>query len=115
MPWGDDQDRDLLATYRRLIAVRRAGGSLWRADRETLVADDERGLLVVRLRDGERTAVVVLNLGATARSLALPELDALALVAMTDATVAHEGPNVSLGPFAGAILATGLDAGMGVG
>ena len=116
MRWGDDQDLDLLATYQRLIAVRRAGGSLWRAERETLVVDDERGLLAVRLRDGERSAVVILNLGTATRSLTVPDRGALdRLVVATDETVTDDGTSVGLGPFSGAILAQGLDPGIGVG
>ncbi|HZG69176.1 MAG TPA: alpha-amylase family glycosyl hydrolase, partial [Herpetosiphonaceae bacterium] len=38
MPWGDEQDAGLLAFYRRLIALRRAHGGLWRGRRVTLAA-----------------------------------------------------------------------------
>lgn len=44
MPWGDNQDGDLLDFYRRLIALRRGAGLVWGGARETLMVDDEVGL-----------------------------------------------------------------------
>ena len=115
MPWGDAQDHELLDFYRRAIALRRSAPALWRAERETLVADDTTGILAIRVRDGDRAAIVVLNLGAEPRHAPIPGREGMRLVLGTDATVADDGSVVSLGPHGGAILATGLDGGMGVG
>lgn len=44
MPWGDGQDCALLGYFRELIALRRSGYPAWREERQTLLADDARGI-----------------------------------------------------------------------
>lgn len=40
MPWGEEQDHELLASYRRLIAVRRGHPVIWRGVRITLHVEE---------------------------------------------------------------------------
>ena len=74
MPWGDDQDRDLLATYRRLVALRRATPArCGAAERETLVARRRaRAPTPSASGDGAGRAIVVLNLSADAARVVAP-------------------------------------------
>jgi glycosidase len=106
MPWGDEQDGELLATYRRLIGLRRASPGLWRGERRTLLADDATGRYAYRCSDGERAAVVVLNNGPSAQQFAVPDgVDELAFATLAGVEVAAGG--LSLPPFAGAVLRGG--------
>jgi glycosidase len=61
MPWGEEQDRQLLAWYRRLIEIRRSHLAIWEGERTTLHVDKvtwvyalngEGGLLIVALNSG---------------------------------------------------------------
>jgi glycosidase len=106
MPWGDEQDGELLATYRRLIGLRRASPGLWRGERRTLLADDATGRYAYRCSDGERSAVVVLNNGPSAQRFPVPDgVDELAFATLAGVEVAAGG--LSLPPFAGAVLRGG--------
>ena len=60
MPWDDTQDRELLAVYRELLALRRANPGLWRGERTMRAVDDETGVLVVACAlDGVRAVVAI--------------------------------------------------------
>ncbi|MER3485524.1 MAG: alpha-amylase, partial [Chloroflexota bacterium] len=72
MLWGEEQDRDLLAYYRSLIAARRARPSLWRGKRTTLLCDDE-GLLAVKITQGDDLAIVALNRTQARQQIQMPE------------------------------------------
>jgi glycosidase len=106
MPWGEAQDTDLLAFYRDLVAIRRRMPGLWRARRTTLMADDASGAYVVACSDGDRRAVVALNLLSVPLRVTIDAADdALGVALATDATVRLDGRTLALGPYAGAILA----------
>ena len=107
MPWGDAQDAELLAFFVRLGGVRRAHAGLWRGPRETLVIDDAAGLLAWRCDDEAASAIVALNNGDRERSLALPAGRAWAIELATDARASLRASDLTLPPFAGALLVTG--------
>jgi glycosidase len=97
MPWGPDQDEDLLRFYRELIALRRAAGSTTWRDRVTLLVDDEQALLVYRCLD----QVVALNNGEAGADLLLPEGE---LALATADEVAWTDGWLHLPPRSGALL-----------
>jgi cyclomaltodextrinase len=105
MPWGADQDADLLAFYQRLVGLRRRSAARWRGGRRTVAIDDASGLYAVRCGDGADAAIVVLNLAGTPLRTDLPGRDGLAVALATDETVIDDGRTLILGPFAGAVLA----------
>jgi cyclomaltodextrinase len=107
MRWGDAQDRDLLAFYRDLVALRRRMPSLWRSTRTTLVTDDATGIYAYACRDADRAAVVVLNTGATSQRVDVAAAKGLEIGLATDGSVDVDGERVALGPYAGAILLSG--------
>ena len=52
MLWEDArQDKDMLAYYKRLIAVRKANSCLTEGDAEQMTADDDSGLVTIRRGD----------------------------------------------------------------
>lgn len=67
-------DADLLATYRRLIHLRRSHPALSLGDFETVVIDDARGVYAFRRSHAGETLVVALNNGGQTQrvELALP-------------------------------------------
>ena len=104
MLWGDAQDRDLLAYFRALIALRRAGGEVWRGKRRTLLVDDARGVYAYAC--GHR--VIVLNNSAQPVHVRLrvPSGERPALALATDAGagfVAGTG-HASLPPYGGIVV-----------
>ena len=105
MPWGDEQDSDLLAFYRRLIALRRAHSALWRGTR-TPIARQPGGLYAVRLRsDAGEDALAILNRSEQAAHLVLPEgANALRPAVVTDAGVRLDDGGVHVPPLTGAVL-----------
>ena len=60
MPWGDEQNRELLAYFQRLGRLRAESAALRRGTRKTISVSDE-ALVFERVHDGERV-VVTLNL-----------------------------------------------------
>ena len=108
MAWGDGQDRELLAAYRDLIALRRANMALWRGERTTLAIDDDAGILRRRLRHGDRRAVVAVHPGDG--EIVLPRSvvgDGRLALATTDGS-RLEVDGLHLAPWGGAVL---LEAG----
>ena len=96
MLWDEQQDRELLDFYRRLIALRRQTVATWSAPRTTLRVDDERGLYAYRcgaytvtFNNRDREAYV--------------ECRAAGLILGTDAHVALVADQLHLPPFAGAV------------
>lgn len=104
MLWSEAQDAALLDFYRRLAAFRRATGPLWRAARQTLVADDASGLYIYRCGAGAAVAIVALNNGTRPQSVPLPAGPIYRIVVASDASAALEGGTLALAPFGGAII-----------
>jgi len=67
MLWGDEQDRDLLAWFRRLVHARRAHPVIWQGERTTLHVDETTW--VYALGGGGDRLLVALNADSRARSL----------------------------------------------
>ena len=101
MPWDERQDADLLAYYRRLIALRRGHPGLWAGRRRTIGLEDA-GLLAVEIRNGDLQAVVALNRTLAAARVRIP--GGLALTIETDPSAALDGRDLVLPPLAGAVL-----------
>lgn len=104
MPWGDAQDRELLRFYRELVALRRATPTLWRAERATLVADDEAGLYAYRYTDGDEAATVVLHIGDGVATVPLDDAALLRVALATDDGVALTDDGVRLAAYSGVVL-----------
>jgi cyclomaltodextrinase / maltogenic alpha-amylase / neopullulanase len=96
MPWGDQQDRALLAFYRDLIALRRQTTEVWSLPRETVHVDDVHGLYAYRC--GAYT-VYLNNSAAPVTAVCQPG----ELVLTTDAAAALRSGELRLPPFAGAV------------
>lgn len=60
MPWGSEQDRDLLDFYRNLIAIRKQEHSLTEGNRETVFVNDQ--VLAYRRTHGGTSLVCVMNI-----------------------------------------------------
>jgi glycosidase len=103
MLWGDDQDRELLDAYRRLVALRRRTPGVWRAERRTLVADDVTGLYAYVCDDGTERAVVALNTGRQAQRLPVSDRVVELAFATLDG-VEWRDRVLGLPPGAGAVL-----------
>lgn len=69
MPWGAEQDQELLAYYRWLIHFRRQHPALWRGQRQTLHLDDAAGTYAYSRDDGQETLVVALNASDQERTI----------------------------------------------
>jgi glycosidase len=101
MPWGDGQDRALLAFYRRLVALRRETTPVWALPRQTLLVDDARGLYGYRC--GEYA--VLLNNGRSSVEIPVPEGKGAALLLATEqAATLENGGTLHLPAVAGAVI-----------
>lgn len=103
MLWGDAQDADLLAFYRRLGALRRATARVWRGARRPVYLDDERGRYAYACAADGRELLVALNNGPEDGCLALPPGQWQVAVATLEATI--EGDGLRLPAYGGAALA----------
>ena len=73
MLWGDAQDADLLAYYRRLIALRRAHPAIWQGTRTTVHLDEAARIYAyAHTGAGLPGLLTVLNLGAEPRTVQVP-------------------------------------------
>ncbi|MBN2908459.1 glycoside hydrolase family 13 protein [Polycladomyces sp. WAk] len=111
MIWdADEQDRDLLAYYRLLIAIRRGSAAMRRGETRTWWVDPDGGGYAFFRRWQEETVGVVLHNGDTSRTFTLdarPFDHAEELVdAMTGEVFAVRNGTVTvaLGPFQGRVL-----------
>ncbi len=112
MPWAATQDADLLAYYRRLVALRRAHPVIWQGTRSTLHLDEAaRTYAYAHTGDGLPGLLTVLNLGAESctLSVALPGNMAGPGVlrdALNAHTIEHTGDRlrVTLPPYAAALI-----------
>ncbi|MFN8498411.1 MAG: alpha-amylase family glycosyl hydrolase [Anaerolineae bacterium] len=100
MPWGEAQDRSLLAFFRELIALRRQMAPVLGLPRRPVVIDDARGLYAYACGD----YLVALNNGAAPASAALPGKGRLKLALSTTSDVSlGRGRRLHLPPFTGAV------------
>ena len=104
MPWGAAQDRDLLAFYRRLVALRHRTPGLWRAARTTLAIDDETGFYAYRCGDPAGGAIVTLNNGREPLPFRPATGGTYRLALATDPATELDGGVLVLPPFGGAVL-----------
>ena len=72
MLWGDSQDLELLADFKRLIAARRSHPALVYGEVVTLALDDERGLWLSERVHGEDRVLVAVNSSLRNGRVALP-------------------------------------------
>lgn len=101
MPWGAEQDSELLGFYRRLIALRRAHSTLWRTPasaRRPLILE-ESGLYAVQIGDN---AILALNRARDEATFTVPT--DLALVLATELAARYDGARLHLPPMTGALL-----------
>ena len=104
MLWGDDQDRELIAFYRELIALRRDTYPVWREARRTLLIDDARGLYAY----GCGAYAVVLNNSAEPVRMKLRRASVgratLALATDAGAMFDTDTGHASLPPYGGVVV-----------
>lgn len=115
MPWGDAQDRDLLAYYQRLARLRHEHVALRRGERIALHLDAASGTYAYACRAPHDLVVVAMNNSDTAATLAIP-MSSLAIhdgEALTEAmgggwlTVAGGAVSIALPARSGAVLVEG--------
>jgi cyclomaltodextrinase len=103
MPWGADQDRDLLAFYADLVRLRRERIRVWRGARRTLVREDP-GFYVYRCADGVDEAVVALNNGPHAQRFTPDPSRPWRVALATGPDVVLDGVHLTIAPLTGAVL-----------
>ncbi|MFN9631525.1 MAG: alpha-amylase family glycosyl hydrolase [Cyanobacteriota bacterium] len=104
MPWGDEQDQDLLAFFRGLIAFRQANPSLRQEPRHTWWLHDEQGGLGVRCGN----LLLLFNNGPHVSTVTLPRGWAAAEPCLLTAPLERlqaTSHHLELAPSAGAGLA----------
>jgi cyclomaltodextrinase / maltogenic alpha-amylase / neopullulanase len=72
MPWGDGQDRALLADFKALIAARRRHPALWHGELKTLHLDNDQGSWLFERRHGADRVLGAVNVGDSAQPIPLP-------------------------------------------
>jgi glycosidase len=82
MPWGEEQDEDLLAHYTRLIHIRRAHRSLSRGPHEGLSTEGDLYVYRRSLPDGSDKVIVALNRGSEPAEARLELAGSTRLVAL---------------------------------
>ena len=70
MPWGDQQDGELLAFYRRLVDLRRSEPALRRGSRQSFPCGDK--VVAYRRDTPDQSLAVVINLSEDAQQLEIP-------------------------------------------
>ena len=101
MPSADNQDRDLLAFYSDLIALRRSNQGLWAGTRTTLAATDD-GFYAVRIDASTGSAIVALNRSDSPHALLCPPSAVLSLCSESVTNSDNDGWLV--GPRAAALF-----------
>ena len=105
MLWGEEQDRDLLAFYKDLIALRKSHQALRGGTRVTLHADER--IFVYRRSNGEESLVTILNISneETSREPDITE-SAPVFATSSDCRLEKEGgtKRIILPPFGGMVL-----------
>ena len=117
-PWADTggtPDTALADHYRSLAALRQDVPALTDGDFRVLLADDPAGTLALERQTAHNAAVVAVNRSASTRSLDIPVSPyipdgtsfAWRYGGSGDVVVSGGALHVTLGPFAGGLLATG--------
>ncbi|NTU83924.1 MAG: alpha-amylase [Chloroflexales bacterium] len=106
MLWGEAQNDDLLAFYRRLGALRRETAQVWRGPRRTIFLDDARGHLGHLCGEPGAEHLVAINNGPADARIALPD-GRCSLAFATTADAAVSGATLSLPAYGGAVLRQG--------
>jgi glycosidase len=106
MPWGEEQDRWLLAFYKDLIRLRRETPEAWRLERETLIVDDEGGVYayacgpyIVLFNNSPHETTIAVRRLAQSDGMDQPMVE---LALATDPAVVLRD-QMHLPPFAGAV------------
>ncbi|HET6822692.1 MAG TPA: alpha-amylase family glycosyl hydrolase [Anaerolineales bacterium] len=105
MLWGEQQDRDLFAFYKALIALRKSHPALRQGTRETLHADERT--FAYRRSNGEESPVTVLNISDSENSLELKITEStLAFATSPECRIQDEGGKMRLvlPPLGGMVL-----------
>ncbi len=105
MLWGEQQDRDLFAFYKELIALRKSHPALRQGTRETLYADEK--IFAYRRSNGEESLVTILNISNEEASLELELAESTSAFATNpECKIQEEGEKkrVFLPPFSGMIV-----------
>ncbi|MBE2225648.1 MAG: alpha-amylase, partial [Anaerolineae bacterium] len=79
MLWGDAQDADLRAYFRRLLHLRRDHPVIWQGERQTVHVDATAGTYAYTLSDATESILVVFNLSAHERTFVIRFPDNAAL------------------------------------
>ena len=105
MLWGEQQNRDLFAFYKELIAFRKNHPALQRGARETLHADEKT--IAYRRSNGEESLVTILNISNEEASLELELAESTAaFVTNPECKIQEEGEKkrLFLPPYSGMIV-----------
>jgi glycosidase len=105
MIWGKEQERDLFAFYKDLIALRKAHSGLRRGTRTDIYTDDK--LLAYRRSEGGESLVTVLNISAQEASLELNlEEPTPAFATSSECKIRPNGTRkrIALPPFGGIVF-----------
>ncbi len=105
MLWGAEQNRDLFAFYKGLIALRKMHSALRRGTRTNLHVDDK--VLAYRRSEGTESLVIVLNLSEQETSLELALTESVPVFATgPECKIQVEGraQRIILPPFGGLVL-----------
>ena len=105
MLWGEQQDRDLFAFYKELIALRKSHPALRQGTRETLHADEKT--LAYRRSNSEERLVTVLNISNDEASLELELKESSSAFATSpECKIQEEGEKkrVLLPPYSGMVV-----------
>ena len=105
MLWGEQQDRDLFAFYKALIALRKSYPSLRQGTRETLYAHEK--IFAYRRSNGKESLVTVLNISNEEASLELELAESTAaFVTNPECKIQEEGEKkrLFLPPYSGMIV-----------
>jgi glycosidase len=95
MLWDDQQDRDLLQFYQKLIALRRQNCQTWKLSHQALLLDDTQGIYAYK----QGHLLIILNNSPKTQKVYLPELPESTLVLATDTP----GEAFNLSPYWGGI------------
>ncbi len=71
MLWGEKQDKSLHSFYQRLCQIRKENPVLAKGQRETILADTEKNILVYKKYNQSESVIIILNVAATENRLIL--------------------------------------------